>query len=118
MLGLDRVVPKALLRRDTKNDIIRNNTFVFLDNGKIQQNFNLFYNPLQIQPCIEAYFLIGNREIGKKLLDLFMTNFYDGANSKLIYGVGGTIFARSEKSKMIILTDSAYTLYLLKQLVI
>ena len=100
----------------TKNAEKKNNTLVFLENGKILQNFSNFYNPIQIQPCIETYSLIGSDVEAKNLLDKFILGFYDGKKEKLIYGEGGTVFQQKNNSKMIVLTDSAYTIFLLSNI--
>lgn len=102
----------------TKNEKEKSNTLAFLDNGKILQNFNNFYNPVQIQPCIETYFQIGSNTEAKNLLEKFIVGFYDGGETKLIYGEGGTVFQQNSRLKMIVLTDSAYTVFLLSKLII
>ncbi len=100
------------------------NVSTFLENGKLVENFSQFKTPLEIQPCIESYLILYS-ETGDKnnfvkaqtLMNLFLDDFYDGKDTKKIYGEGGTKFSNmtndEHSEKMVVLTDSAYTLYLL-----
>lgn len=103
----------AQLASTTQNEQEKNNTKVFLGNGRISEHFNYFYQPITIQPCIESYAIIGSSSEAKSILMQFIDNFYDGQKRKLIYGEGGTIFQPDSESKLVGLTDSSYTLYLL-----
>lgn len=103
----------AQLASTTQNEQEKNNTKVFLGNGRISEHFNYFYQPITIQPCIESYAIIGDSSQTKTILMQFIQNFYDGQKRKLIYGEGGTIFQPDTESKLVGLTDSSYTLYLL-----
>lgn len=97
----------------------------FLVKAKININFSQFPHPIEIQPCIETYFELakvsGEQEYyqeGKMLLKRFVEVFWDSKEVALIYGEGGTIFnpypdRLHYSQKYVILTDSAYSAYLL-----
>ncbi|MDO8269149.1 MAG: hypothetical protein Q7T54_00575 [Candidatus Levybacteria bacterium] len=103
------------------------NTITFLENGKLRENFSQIMVPSEIQPCIESYILLYNStndpvhlEKAQGLMKLFIQTFYDGPRNKKIYGEGGTKFSNAiedeASEKIVTLTDSAYTLYLLNLL--
>lgn len=83
-----------------------------------------FENPVQLQPCIETFFLaykstgyINYQNLGIELYNLLYEDFFDGPDNPIKYGNGGTTFisrARIENGEdiNIFLADTAYTNYL------
>ncbi len=100
----------------TNNNQEKLNSKVFLENGKINEYFKNFNSPIEIQPCIESYVLLGEAPIAKDLLTKFIEKFYDGEKRKLIYGEGGTAYQPGSELEWIVLTDSSYTEFLLSKL--
>ena len=106
------------------------NTQTFLDNGKIEENFPEFPNPVEIQPCIESYLEIYSVSKDTKtlskvntLINLFLENFVDSASQKWAYGEEATmLFSKNNNDKGVnkklsILTDSSYTTFLMYRLI-
>ena len=99
--------------------------FLAKANVNIMANFISFPHPIEIQPCIETYFelakISGEKkyyEEGKLLFEKFIETFWDGKETKLIYGEGGTIFnpyplRKTYAQKYVVLSDTAYSAYLL-----
>lgn len=104
-----------------------NNVIAFLDNAKLDENFNKIKSALFIQPCIESYFLI-NKYLNKDesynvkaeiLFKMFLESYFDSRLNRKIYGEGGTlseIRTGFADHGMVNLTDSSYTLYLISLL--
>ena len=110
---------------DDKTYLEEVKNFLAKANLNIMANFISFPHPIEIQPCIETYFelakISGEKKYyqeGKFLFEKFIKTFWDGKETKLIYGEAGTIFnpypdRRHYSQKHVILTDSAYSAYLL-----
>lgn len=120
-----QTLAKVELAQQTGNMTYLEEVKTFLDKANIIANFDQFPHPVEIQPCIETYFELAkasnearyNQE-GDELLGKFIETFWDGKEKKLIYGEGGTIFnpypeLRTYSQKYVVLTDSAYSVYLL-----
>lgn len=106
----------AEISKTTQNSQGDTNTQAFLQNGNIEENFKSFPSPIDIQPCVESYALSGNSSQTNTLTEKFIQNFYDGKERKLIYGKGGSVFQPYTDSRFVVLTDSAYTGFLLYKL--
>ena len=94
----------------------------------LEKNLINIAEPIEIQPCIEAYFIL-SEATGEKnyfayaegLLDQFVERFWDNPAKPLLYGEGGTIMNSrpdlvTHDGDFVLLTDSAYTVYLLSHL--
>jgi len=100
------------------------NIQAFLDNGQFKDNFIYFKNPIEIQPCIEAYFILSEKtgDLSQKLKATELQHlaneaFFDGRNeNKKVYGKGGYLFNRREEQVktpgLMVLTDVSYASYL------
>ncbi len=96
----------------------------FLDNGQITENFEYFNNPIDIQPCIEAYFVLSEKTGNTALKDyavslqvLANNAFFDGrGDMKKVYGNGGYLINKvgndPQRPGLMVLTDAAYAAYL------
>lgn len=99
------------------------NINLFMDNARIDVNFDKINASVFLQPCIETYYRLGivskdnvNKIKGDLLFKMFLDKYYDSAVSKKIYGEGGILsyWRPSEKIKgQITMTDTSYSLYLL-----
>lgn len=114
----------AQLQTSVNDPETRNNARFYLNQRDLIKNFKYFKNPIQIQPCIETYALLGlmdrnskDKKTASTLLNMFLKDYYDGPSQKIFYGSGGTaFFSRLDKdasAKTVVLTDSAYTVYLI-----
>lgn len=96
----------------------------FLNQGNIVRNFKYYNNPIEIQPCIEAYSILAgltSQESDKstviELQKLANDAFLDGrGGAKKVYGNGGYLFYKlgfdTKTPGFMVLTDSAYASYL------
>lgn len=116
----------AEIARVTIDEELSRKTLNELNQAKIFTNFSYFSYPGAIQPCIEAYHILGealhienaNNDY-TALVDTFMNSFYDNPKNKIIYGEGGTVFyprniSKNFGKKYVLTSDTSYTLYLLK----
>lgn len=112
-----------------KSSIVSQDEIVqMLTGADLEKNLINIAEPIEVQPCIEAYFLLaeatGNETYhayGQRLLNQFIDRFWDNPKKPLLYGEGGTIMnSRPDLVKhdgdFVLLTDSAYTVYLLSYL--
>ena len=105
------------------------NVKAFVDNGKLVENFDQFQSPVEIQPCIEVYQIIGfetgnieSKIKANKLIELSNATFLDSPQNRLTDGSNGYVSMRKNSTlvskfpKLKTLSDGAYNTYLMSYL--
>lgn len=117
------VLAQVELNKRPERETELENTETLINNLRLAQNMDVFIFPADIQPCLEAYFILSTIEgkeayqkTARKLTEMFISSFWGNDPNK-----GGrkivflNQFTKEKDPLMTVLSDNSYLIYLLSQ---